>query len=310
MERRIHLKTYDENNGFIFNTQKFSIHDGQGIRTLLFMKGCPLKCKWCCNPESQLFTEDILFIRNKCIGCGYCIKACPKNAISEDDFSIDRSKCDSCGKCTEVCYANSKKVAGKWITKREVLEELEKDRIVFTNTNGGITIGGGEPICQPEFVESLLRDARQLSLTTAMESSGYGEWDKIKGIYPHLDELFMDLKCMDSEKHKYLTGVGNELILENAKKIAALGTDITFRIPLIPGANDSKENVEETALFVKELGDNAKLELLAYHRLGEDKFEWMDLEYEMKGTEVPEETVKQELEDFIESLGCQVVRQM
>ncbi len=303
------LNKFDKNNGLIFNIQKFSIHDGQGIRTLVFMKGCPLRCKWCCNPESQLFSEDILFVRTKCIGCGYCVKACPQNAISEKEFMIDRSKCKSCGECTKVCYANSKKIAGKWVTKREILDELEKDRIVFTNTNGGLTIGGGEPICQPKFVESLLCDARQLSLTTAMESSGHGEWNVIKDIYNHLDELFMDIKCMDTEIHKQLTGVGNELILENAKKIADLGVDITFRIPLIPGSNDSRENIEQTAEFVIGLGGNTKLEILSYHRLGEDKFEWMDREYEMQGLEVPEASHKEELEDLIEDIGCEVVRQ-
>lgn len=302
------LNKFDKNNGFIFNIQKFSIHDGQGIRTLLFMKGCPLRCKWCCNPESQLFTEDLLFVKTKCIGCGYCVKACPEQAISAKDFTIDRSKCTVCGECVKVCYANSKKKVGRWITKNEVLNELEKDRIVFYNSNGGLTIGGGEPLCQPEFVEELLREASQLSFTTAMESCGHADWDEIKNIYPYLDELFMDLKCMDSARHKELTGVSNEIILENAKKIASLGTNITFRIPLIPGINDSKENIVETAHFVSKLGNNVKLEILPYHRLGEDKFKWMNRNYELEGVQVPEKITKIEMEDLIESKGCRVVR--
>ncbi len=302
------MKKFDENNGLIFNIQKFSIHDGEGIRTLVFMKGCPLRCIWCCNPESHSFTEDLLFVRTKCIGCGYCVKACPEQAISPTNFEIDRSKCTVCGECTKVCYANAKKIVGKWVTRRDILNELEKDRSVFMHSKGGLSIGGGEPICQPEFVSALLKDAQQLNFSTAMESCGYGDWDKIKDIYPHLDELFMDIKCMDSARHKELTGVPNELILENAKKIAALGNHITFRVPLIPGLNDGKENITETARFVAGLGNNVQLEFLLYHRLGEDKFKWMDKDYKLAGVEVHEGNIKTEMEDLAESIGCKVVR--
>ena len=299
---------FTADKGLIFNIQKFSIHDGEGIRTLVFMKGCPLRCLWCCNPESQNFTEDIMFVRTKCIGCGYCVKKCPNGAISPETFDIDRDKCVKCGECTKVCYAESKQIVGRWVTVREVLEELEKDRIAFNNSGGGLTVGGGEPTCQPEFVERLLREARQLSITTAMESCGYGDWDKIKGIYSHLDQLLMDLKHMDSETHEKLTGVRNELILENAKKIAALGTDVTFRIPLIPGCNDTEENVKATAQFVSKLGDNVRLEILPYHKLGEDKFKWLDRDYTLAGTEVQSKDIKGKMDDLIESCGCAVVR--
>lgn len=299
---------FTADKGLIFNIQKFSIHDGEGIRTLVFMKGCPLRCIWCCNPESQNFTEDLMFVRTKCIGCGYCVKKCPNGAISPETFDIDREKCVRCGECTKVCYAESKHMVGRWITRREILDELEKDRIAFNNSGGGLTIGGGEPICQPEFVETVLKEARQLSINTAMESCGYGDWEKIKGIYPNLDQLFMDLKHMDSETHKKLTGVNNELILENAKKIADLGTDITFRIPLIPGCNDTEENVKATAQFVSKLGKNVRLEILPYHKLGEDKFKWLDRDYTLAGTEVQPKDIKDKMDDLIESCGCAVVR--
>lgn len=302
------MKKFNGNKGLIFNIQKFSIHDGDGIRTLVFMKGCPLRCLWCCNPESQLFTEDLLFVKTKCIGCGYCVKACPIQAISSEGFEIDRDKCDNCGACTKVCYANSKKMVGRWVTRAEVIAEIEKDRIVYKNSGGGVTIGGGEPVCQPEFVEALLRDCRQLSIHTAIETSGYGEWDKIKGIFDHLDQVFMDIKSMDSAKHKEITGVGNELILENAKKIAEKGLNIVFRIPLIPGCNDSKENIIETAEFVSSLGENVQLEILPYHRLGEDKYTWMDKEYVLKGIAVQDKAVKREAEKLAEKHGCRVVR--
>lgn len=298
---------FSENKGFIFNIQKFSIHDGEGIRTLVFMKGCPLRCLWCCNPESQSFKKDLLFIRSKCIGCGYCVKRCPKGAISPKTFNINRALCDKCGECAKVCYAESKQLVGKWITRSEIMDELEKDRIAFNNSGGGLTLGGGEPICQPEFVTALLKDAQQLSIRTAMESCGYGEWGKIKGIYPHLDQLFMDLKHMDSEAHKKLTGVGNEIILENAKKIASIGTDITFRIPLIPGCNDTEKNVRNTAEFVRKLGDRVRLEILPYHRLGEDKFKWMDREYALEGIEVQAKDIKEKMYEIIRNCGCSVV---
>ena len=265
-------KEFDDKNGLIFNIQKFSIHDGQGIRTLIFMKGCPLRCLWCCNPESQRFSEDLLYIRTKCIGCGLCLRACPQKAVRPEDFGIQREKCTVCGSCTQVCYANAKKIAGRWVTRHELLAEIEKDRIVYRNSGGGVTIGGGEPTSQPRFVKALLKDCQGLNLHTAIETCGYGDWGQIGGIFDHVDQIFWDLKCMDPEKHKALTGVTNAVILENARKAAALGRETTFRIPLIPGCNDDEENVKSTARFVADLGDHVKLEILSYHRLGEDKF--------------------------------------
>jgi pyruvate formate lyase activating enzyme len=303
----LQLKKHDENNGFIFNIQKFSIHDGEGIRTLVFMKGCPLRCIWCCNPESQSFTEDILFVRTKCIGCGYCLVKCPQQAVSPDDFTIDRGKCTVCGTCTNFCYAEAKKKVGRWVTIRDILHELEKDRIVFGHSGGGLTVGGGEPLSQPDFVRTLVKDAHQLSFSTAMETCGHGKWTDLEGIIENLDELFMDLKNMDPERHKQLTGVDNALILENAEKSAKTGVKLTFRLPLIPGCTDDEENVAATARFVSKLEGNVRLEILPYHRLGEDKFEWMDMEYDLKGVQVHDEKVKRDMEELARSCGCQVV---
>ena len=302
------MSKFDENNGLIFNIQKFSIHDGEGIRTLIFMKGCPLRCLWCCNPESQSFEEELLFVRTKCIGCGICVEACPEHAISKEGFMIDREKCTVCGGCAGACVANSKKKVGKWIKRSEIVEEIEKDRIIYKNSGGGVTIGGGEPVCQPEFVGALLKECQLLSINTAIETCGYGEWDRIKGIFDYLDQIFMDLKCMDPKQHKKLTGVNNELILQNAKNIASLKKNVTFRLPLIPGCNDSEENVKATARFVSTLGNNVKLEILGYHRLGEDKFKWMDRDYALKGATTQPKEIKDRMNSLAESCGCKVVR--
>jgi pyruvate formate lyase activating enzyme len=230
-------------------------------------------------------------------------------AISSDGFEIDRGKCTVCGQCAALCCANSKKRVGRWVTQNDILSEIEKDRIVFANSGGGVTVGGGEPLCQPKFVTALLKHCNQMNLSTAIETCGHVKWDEVKEVFTHLNQVFMDLKCMDSAKHKALTGVGNELILENAKKIVDTAPNVTFRLPLIPGCNDSEENVAQTARYVKMLGGETRLEILAYHRLGEDKFTWMDREYALKGTQVQDGVVKERMEALAEAEGCRVVRQ-
>ncbi|MEG2200219.1 MAG: glycyl-radical enzyme activating protein [Anaerovorax sp.] len=164
---------------FYRNVQKFSIHDGEGIRTLIFMKGCPLRCVWCCNPESQSFKKELLFVRTKCIGCGVCIDACLQHGISREGFIVNRELCDVCGSCAKVCVANAKKEVGRWVKKSEMIEEIEKDRIVYKNSGGGVTIGGGEPTSQSKFVRALLKDCTMLDIHTAIETCGYGEWQII-----------------------------------------------------------------------------------------------------------------------------------
>lgn len=304
------MNTLDEQKGLIFNIQKFSIHDGHGIRTLIFMKGCPLKCAWCCNPESQSFSEDLMFVKTNCIGCRKCVRVCKQNAINSLTLESDKALCTVCGACTETCYANARKKVGKWATVDELVTEIEKDRIFYLNSNGGVTVGGGEPTSQPEFVRALLKECKRLNIHTAIETCGYGHWDRIGPVFDYVDQIFFDLKHLDDERHKAITGVSNRLILENAERVASLGKETTFRIPLVPDYNDTEENIAATGKFIKELGNLSgciKVEILPYHRLGADKYMWLGKEYPLGKTKAPEKQNVQRYKDLLKSLGCNVV---
>lgn len=296
--------------GTVFNTQKFSIHDGTGIRTLIFMKGCPLRCIWCSNPESQRTGPEVMFVRSKCTGCGKCAALCREAVVDDVTFDIDRSRCVKCGLCTSKCYAGAKKMTGRQVTVREMMELIEKDRIFYTNSGGGVTVGGGEPAMQHGFVEELLKACRESHIHTAIETCGYGRWQDICGMFDNADQIFFDLKAMDPELHRRLTGVSNELILHNAEQAAVRGKDVIFRIPLIPGCNDSLTNIEETGIFVGGLsgnGRNVSIEILPYHDLGRDKYRWLDMDYGLEDTGKPDATQVEELKTILKDHGCSVV---
>ena len=296
--------------GTVFNTQKFSIHDGTGIRTLIFMKGCPLRCIWCSNPESQRTGPEVMFVRSKCTGCGKCAALCREAAVDDVTFDIDRSRCVKCGLCTSKCYAGAKKMTGRQVTVREMMELIEKDRIFYTNSGGGVTVGGGEPAMQHGFVEELLKACRESHIHTAIETCGYGRWQDICGMFDNADQIFFDLKAIDPELHRRLTGVSNELILHNAEQAAVRGKDVIFSIPLIPGCNDSLTNIEETGIFVGGLsgnGSNVSIEILPYHDLGRDKYRWLDMDYGLEDTGKPDATQVEELKTILKDHGCSVV---
>lgn len=296
--------------GTVFNTQKFSIHDGTGIRTLIFMKGCPLRCIWCSNPESQRTGPEVMFVRSKCTGCGKCAALCREAAVDDVTFDIDRSRCVKCGLCTSKCYAGAKKMTGRQVTVREMMELIEKDRIFYTNSGGGVTVGGGEPAMQHGFVEELLKACRESHIHTAIETCGYGRWQDICGMFDNADQIFFDLKAIDPELHRRLTGVSNELILHNAEQAAVRGKDVIFRIPLIPGCNDSLTNIEETGIFVGGLSGNGRnvfIEILPYHDLGRDKYRWLDMDYSLEDTGKPDATQVEELKTILKNRGCSVV---
>lgn len=281
---------YEQLTGIIFNTQKFSIHDGNGIRTLIFMKGCPLACLWCSNPESQSADVEVMDVKSNCTGCGKCAVLCEYHAVKDGSFDIERSLCRKCGKCAAKCYANAKKMVGKKVTVRELMQLIEKDRIFYTNSGGGVTIGGGEPLAQPLFVGELLRTCRESNIHTAVETSGYGQWETIKEVFEVTDQLFFDLKAMNPDLHQQLTGVRNDEILGNAVRAAALEKEIIFRIPLVPGCNDSVDNMKETGEFVSSLqkkNNRISIEILPYHNLGEDKYCWLSRKYSLAKLERP-----------------------
>lgn len=206
-------------------------------------------------------------------------------AISPD-FHIDRRISNLCGRCAEVCPSNAKKMSGREVTVNEILEEVEKDRLFYRRSDGGVTIGGGEPTMQAQFVANVLRECQRLNLHTAIETSGFAKWDHLKTVLEHVDLVYFDIKHMDPNEHLKLTGASNEIILQNAKRVADSRTAMIIRIPIIPGYNDSKDNMEATAQFIADLEVN-RVELLAYHRLGEHKYEWNGKEYQLKGLQPP-----------------------
>ncbi len=275
----------------IFNVQKCSIHDGEGLRTIVFFKGCPLRCKWCANPESQAYTPEIMEYPRKCIGDGNCVKACPEGAIhpTEEGFMIDRAKCKKCFKCADVCYAMAKEVCGKEMSAEELFKEVNKDRHFYRLKGGGATFSGGEPLTQPELLTELARRCKANRVNTTIETCGYGEYEKFKDAIPYLDHIFFDLKAMDPELHKKLTGMTNEVILNNLKKINGFGIPITIRTPVVPGCNDSIENIQAVANFIKDLGSVREYELLPYHNLGESKYKALGKVYELSEVKPPED---------------------
>jgi pyruvate formate lyase activating enzyme len=266
--------------GRVFNIQRYSIHDGAGIRTLVFLKGCPLRCLWCCNPESQKSEPELGFIESRCVGsveCGApCLSMCHIGAIQlngQGKPSIDRKACDACRKCVEACDKDALKVVGRGMTVDEVMAEVEKDRPFYRRSGGGMTVGGGEPLAQYEFAAEVIEAAHEAYLHTALETSGCAPWSHLDVVLKHVDLLQFDLKHMDPAKHQELTGQSNELILENLKKVLSVKApqDVIIRIPIVPGCNDSVENIREAAEFVAELGFS-QVELVPYHRLGVSKY--------------------------------------
>lgn len=272
--------------GLIFDIQRFAIHDGKGIRTLVFLKGCPLRCAWCQNPESMAAHPEIVYLPHNCIDAGRCLGICPEDAIqptTEVKRVIDRQRCTLCGECVEFCYAGAMNIIGRYLTVDQVLAEVERDRKFYRHSEGGVTFSGGEPTAQPAFLEAVLRLAHERHLSTAIETCGYTRWETLSAILRHVDLVLYDLKHMDSAEHRRLTGVPNELILENLKRTAGMGINVHVRLPLIPGSNDSMENVRATAAFAASVPGVQRLDILPYHRLGEPKWDQLDRAYSLHG---------------------------
>jgi pyruvate formate lyase activating enzyme len=295
--------------GVIFNIQRYSIHDGPGIRTTAFFKGCPLRCLWCQNPESQIKRPEIFFVSENCQGCGACAEVCLQGAIEvvEGLARTDREVCMGCGECTEACPNEARNLMGRNATAQEVFEELAADEIFYQRSGGGATLSGGEPLAQPRFAAEVLRLCKEASLHTALDTCGYAPWETVRQVLEYVDLVLYDFKHMDPEQHERYTGVSNELILENARRIHQLGIPMLARVPVIPGRNDAEENVVATALFIAtELGDSTGVHLLPYHRLGETKHERMEQSDKSLAAEPPSEEQMGELREVFESFGLEV----
>ena len=264
-------------SGTIFNVQGYSIHDGPGIRTTVFVQGCPLSCSWCQNPESQLRRPQIFFDRDKCQGCGKCVAVCAEAAISLVDGKsfTDRALCSGQGDCATVCPNDARSLIGRSATAAEIFEELSADAIFYRQSGGGVTISGGEPLAQPAFAREIFKRCKDAGFHTTLDTSGFAKWEVAKSVLDFVDLVLYDFKHMDAQSHKRLTGVSNELILDNAKRIHhELGIALWARVPIIPGHNDGPENMAATARFIaEELSPKIPVNLNAYHPFGESKHE-------------------------------------
>lgn len=279
----------------IFNVQKCSIHDGHGLRTLVFFKGCPLRCPWCANPESQYYGCEVTEYPSKCIGCGMCIRRCPAQAIGTDGH-IDRTICsDECTECTDICYAEAKKLVGKEYTVDELFREINKDKIFYDIKGGGVTFSGGEPLSHGKYLEEIAKKCKQNHINVCVESCGYSSFDTFKNALPYIDAMFMDIKILDPRKHKEITGKSNELILDNIKRISDYGMPLTIRTPVVPGYTDSEENIRGIAEFVAQLPTVKEYELLRYHNFGESKYGALGRVYDLKGVQPPSDEKMLEL---------------
>ena len=302
--------------GIIFNIQRYTINDGPGIRTEIFMKGCLLKCRWCSNPESQRAAIEPGVYSSKCISedkCGLCITACRQQALlfaGGNIAGIDRSRCIGCMKCAAVCPSEAVRAWGEKMSLDEVMAVIEKDRAFYEKSGGGVTVSGGEPLVQKDFTRSILKACCETGIHTCLESTFCTDWETVEAAAEYADLLISDIKHMDSDVHKKYTGAGNEKILANLKRLAACGHDMILRIPVIPGINDDMENIIKTADYIEDnIGDRLRtLQLLSFMRMGEEKCRSLDRAYEMDSLQFDREEFQQRVKDIAEYFNSRGIR--
>jgi pyruvate formate lyase activating enzyme len=270
--------------GIVFDIRRFSIHDGPGIRTAVFLKGCPLRCAWCHNPEGLSAAPEVVWRGERCTRCGTCLATCPEHALAWEGNApvLDAYRCTLCGECADVCYAEAREVLGRQMTVEHVLAAVERDRPFYEESGGGVTFSGGEPLAQPEFLLKLLRGSRASGLHTVLDTCGYAAWDVVDRVRPHVDLFLYDLKLMDDERHRRATGVANGPVLDNLRGLSQAGARLTVRFPLVPGVNDDDENVRATAAFLAALPGPPPVTVLPYHGLGADKYRRLGRDYALR----------------------------
>ncbi len=299
-------------SALVSNIQGYSIHDGTGIRTVVFLKGCPLRCKWCANPENLENRIQIGFLARLCANCGRCAKTCTRGAIvpGEDVYRIDLSKCDCCFECLDTCYYDALVRYGEEMTSEEVFAKVRRDKMFYESSGGGVTVSGGEPLIHIDFVSELFRMCREEGISTCIETCGMVPSSSIERIADLTDEYYFDIKLIDPALHRKYTGADNTQILANARLLAERGEKILFRQPFIPGVNTGEEQIEATASFLKSLPGSYALQLMPYHRMGISKYEALDVPYEMKDIKVQSseelETARKKFMDL--GISCTVSR--
>ena len=296
-------------HGLVFDIKKYSIHDGPGIRTTVFLKGCPLSCWWCHNPESQSAQREVLLYDNRCIRCGACVDACPQHAVAWIDGEpiTDRAVCERCGTCLSACYTDSREIVGRALTVAQVMREVESDIAFYDQSGGGVTFSGGEPLLQRDFLLALLQACRARELRTAVDTSGFAAWDTIDLIRPFTDLFLYDLKLIDDERHREFTGVSNVPILRNLRELAALNHPIVIRVPIVPDINDDAASIRQLAQFIAALPSRYPIELLPYHHIAIDKYLRLDKPYRLFETRRPDDNRLREIARQLQQFELSVV---
>lgn len=292
----------------ITDIQRYSVHDGPGIRTLVFFKGCPLRCQWCHNPETHSPLPELLYKEELCIGCGACLKQCAQGAIKVINGKVvnDKKACILCGKCVETCYAEAREISGKYYTIDEVYDAAMRDLEFYKHTGGGVTLSGGEVLMHAEFASGLLKKLKDSGINTAIETCGYASWENVRKVVQYTDLLLFDIKHSDEDVHKKFTGVSNKLILENLHKISDMGKTIITRVPLIPGVNDSVETLTKIARIAEEV--HAKeLHILPFHQIGMSKWEAAGKDYKFRDVKEPTTGEVEALVNKVGDIGIPVV---
>lgn len=301
------------NSGIVFNIQEYSLHDGPGIRTVVFLKGCPLSCFWCSNPESQNLNPEIGIIKNLCKLCGECISVCPNDANYFDNngcLKIDIERCICCGRCVKICPNRARRLFGSRMTVREIMDKIVGIEGFFIRSRGGVTFSGGEPTFQWNFLRSLILECKSRHIHTAVETCGYIlNRDDVNFLATNVNLILYDIKTVNERKHLYYTGVSNKIILENLKIILNWGKKIVVRIPVLPGFNDNAEDIGAIGGLIKSLGSIAEVELLPYHEWGKSKYEMLGKPYLFQMSYNLSDKQLRDLQDLLLSLGlgCSIV---
>lgn len=287
--------------GTVFDIQRCCVHDGPGIRTTVFLKGCSLQCFWCHNPESINPNKQLMVFLDKCIHCNYCIEVCEQKAhiMKKGEHIFDRTLCNECGECAKICETKALIMSGATMTVEQVMEEVLKDIFFYKTSKGGVTFSGGEPLLQIDFLEELLLTCKQNNLHTAIETAGNTNWESFERIAPYTDLFLYDLKIMNADLHKQVTGVDNHRCLSNLKQLIEKGKEVRVRIPVIPGINDFEVAIKEIVDFVISLDKKTTIELMPFHKMGQSKYDSLGLTYKAKDLNAPSQEVIQQLQNII-----------
>lgn len=294
--------------GLVSKIQRYSIKDGPGIRTTVFLKGCSMECAWCCNPELINPHPEILKDQKICIHCGECFSNCPEDAIYEeaDEYVINRTLCTICGICVEVCPVGAYQTIGRLMSVHELTEELLKDRVFYEVSGGGVTFSGGEPTLQYRFVKEVAQEMKRNRIHVTLDTCGNVPWRHFQELLEVVDLVLFDIKLIDNDKHTRFTGTSNKVVKQNAEKLSGAGVSLNIRIPLLPGINDTMEEINQMMTFIEGLGSVKQVDILPYHKLGVGKYIMLGKEYLLESIEPPEREHLEKLRGLIEANGFKV----